>query len=153
MGALVPTFGQNLGLIRKWFAIQDRRLHHRVSPQIFLKDEPLLQKFYILKKWALFRAFFRSLYQNHPIWSRWQLLVFQGRRIWILLDNWVRTIFEGSVPPFCTEHGNLAIQARRFHHRVSHPNCSKGWCPFVKILRSSKISENAFTKGLFLSFY
>ncbi len=43
----------------------------------------------------------------------------------------------------------LAIQARRSHHGVSHLNCSKGWCSFAKILKSSKIGENAFTKGFF----
>ncbi len=45
-------FGQNLGLTREWFAIQDRQLHHRVSRKIFLKDEALLRKFYICQKWA-----------------------------------------------------------------------------------------------------
>ncbi len=47
----------------------------------------------------------------------------------------------------------LAIQARRSHHRVSHLNCSKGWRSFAKILKSSKIGETAFTKGFFLPFY
>ncbi len=43
----------------------------------------------------------------------------------------------------------LAIQAWRSRRRVSHLNCSKRWCPFAKILKSSKLGENAFTKGFF----
>ncbi len=31
----------------------------------------------------------------------------------------------------------LAIQARQSHHDVAHLNCSKGWCSFAKILKSS----------------
>ncbi len=44
LGALVPIFGQNLGLTREWVAIQDWLLH-RVSHHIFRKDGALLQKF------------------------------------------------------------------------------------------------------------
>ncbi len=43
----------------------------------------------------------------------------------------------------------LAIQALQSHHRVFHLNCKKGWCPFVKILKSSKMDKNALTKGHF----
>ncbi len=49
---MVSIFGQNLGLTREWFAIQHRRFHHRVSRRVFLKDEALLQKFYIPQKWV-----------------------------------------------------------------------------------------------------
>ncbi len=31
----------------------------------------------------------------------------------------------------------LALQARRTHHCISHLNCSKGWCSSAKILKSS----------------
>ncbi len=38
-----------IGTNREWFAIQDRRFHHRVSHQIFLTDEALLRKFLIVE--------------------------------------------------------------------------------------------------------
>ncbi len=43
----------------------------------------------------------------------------------------------------------LAIQARRSHHGVSHLNCSKGWCSSAKILKLSKICESGFNKRFF----
>ncbi len=52
LGALVLILGQNLRLTREWFVIQDRPLHHRVSRKIFLKNEALLRKSYIRRKWV-----------------------------------------------------------------------------------------------------
>ncbi len=104
-------------------------------------------------RWFNRRAFFQWFYHNRPIWSRWQLGVFQSRQIRILWDNWAGTILKGSGPLLAQnvtpswEH--LTIQARWSHHGVSHLNCSKGWWSLAKILKSSKVSENAFTKEFF----
>ncbi len=103
------------------------------------------------------RAFFWPFYRSWPIWLIRRLGVFRGRRIWILGDNLSRTIFGGSGPLLAQNMGisreQLVIQAQRSHHCVSHLNCSKGWCPFAKILKSSKTDENTFIKGFFLPFY
>ncbi len=73
MGALVPIFGQNLGLTRAWFAIQDRQLHHRVTYQIFLKDEALLQKIYIRGKWE--KSYLSIVGHFLAILSNWPYLL------------------------------------------------------------------------------
>ncbi len=63
-------------------------------------------------------------------------------------------LFLGAPGPFLAQSvalswEQLTIQAQWSYHGVSHLNCSKGWCSFAKILKSSKIGENAFAKGFF----
>ncbi len=97
------------------------------------------------------RTVFQPFYQNQPFWSgRWPG-IFQGHRF-ESFEIIELGPFLGAVDSLLARE-QLAIRAQQSHHRVSHLNCSKGWCPFVKIFKSSKICENGFTKGFFLPFY
>ncbi len=70
-------FGQSLGLTEEWFAIEDARLHHRVSHRIFLKDEALLRKFYILRKYPCSGIFFAILLKSPDSYEMASMCAFE----------------------------------------------------------------------------
>ncbi len=149
-------FPTKFGLTREWFVIQNQRRYHRIPYQIFLRIRHFDKNFIFEngRKLSFYgRVFFRPFYQNHLIWSRWRLGVFRSRQIRILWDNWATFIFGGSGSPSCTERGPISRTVGHTGSAISpwcfSLNSSKGWCSFVRILKSSNIGENAFTKGFF----
>ncbi len=103
------------------------------------------------------RAFFQPFYQNCSVWLRCSLGVFRGRQIRILWDNWARTIFFGGGGWLWTSflYRTWPYLKNSWPYRLGDLTVvfliwtvGKG-CSFAKILKSSKIGDNAFTKAFF----
>ncbi len=118
-----------------------------------------MRKFYIRRKWTkmillrlghFFSHFIKMiLFGPDDGWGFFKVAKFESFQIIEL-----RPFLGAPGPLFAPERGPILriignTGSAQFNHSVSHSNYSKGWCPFAKILKSSKMGEIAPTKRFF----